>query len=49
MKAPLEGGQARQGLLFFLVPEEVARTAGLTMVVSKIGNDSHERVELTLN
>jgi hypothetical protein len=35
---PLAGGQSRQGLLFFLVPGEAAREAGLTMVIGKLSS-----------
>lgn len=35
---PLAGGQSRQGLVFFLVPGEAAREAGLTMVIGKLNS-----------
>lgn len=49
LRTPLEAGQSRQGFLFFLVPGEAARGTGLIMVVSKIGPESKNPVELTLN
>lgn len=49
LKTLLDPGQSRQGLLFFLVPDGVARATGFTLVVSRISPDSHNPVELKLN
>lgn len=49
VKTPLEPGQSRQGLLFFLAPGNAAREAGLTLVVSRLGSESRTPVELKLN
>lgn len=49
LKTPLESGQPRQGLMFFLVPSEAAQGAGLTLVVSRLGDETHTPVELKLN
>jgi hypothetical protein len=49
LKTPLAPGQSRQGLMFFLVPGEAAHGAGLTLVVSRLGAESHPPVELKLN
>ena len=47
---PLAGGQSRQGLLFFLVPGEAAREAGLTMTIDKLNSkQSGAGVSLKLN
>lgn len=51
-KTPLAAGQSRQGLLFFLMPNEVARSAGLTLLIDKLGSKqsaSRAPVELKLN
>ena len=48
LKTPLAPGQSRQGLIFFLVPSEAARGAGLTLVVTRLGAESHTPVELKL-
>jgi hypothetical protein len=50
LKTPLNGNQSRQGLVFVMMPEEVARQTGLTMVISKLmKNDSKQDIELHLN
>lgn len=49
LKTSLEPGQSRHGLLFFLVPGEAARVAGLTLLVSGLGGKSNTPVELKLN
>lgn len=49
---PLAGAQARQGLLFFLVPAETARQTGLTLVIGKLNSkqsDGRANVALKLN
>lgn len=51
-KTPLAAGQARQGLLFFLMPSEGARGHGLVLVVSRLGSKqsgNQTAVELKLN
>lgn len=49
VKTPLEPGQSRQGLMFFLAPGDAAREVGLTLVVSRLGSQSRAPVELKLN
>lgn len=49
LRTPIGPGQSRQGLLFFLVPNEAAHATGLTMVVTRITPDSHDLLELRLN
>lgn len=49
LKTPLESGQSRQGLMFFLVPSEAAHGAGLTLVVSRLSAANHATLELKLN
>jgi hypothetical protein len=49
LKTPVGPGQSRQGLLFFLVPNEAARATGLRMVVSRITPASNTPAELRLN
>jgi hypothetical protein len=49
---PLAGAQSRQGLVFFLVPAEAARQAGLTLVIGKLNSkqpDGRAGVSLKLN
>jgi hypothetical protein len=48
-KTPLANGQSRQGVLFFLVPNETSRQAGLMLVVSKLDPRQSGAVELKLN
>jgi hypothetical protein len=48
---PLGPGESREGMLFFLVPGEVARGAGLNLVVSRLDrrqSDDDEALELKL-
>jgi hypothetical protein len=51
IKTPLNGNQSRQGLVFVMMPEDVARQAGLKMVVSKLGKNlsKKQNIELRLN
>jgi len=51
VKTPLNGNQSRQGLVFVMMPEDVARQAGLKLVVSRLGkNQSKQRdTQLHLN
>jgi hypothetical protein len=52
MTRPLAAGESRQGLVFFAVPAEVARQAGLTLVARRLGKkDSRgdQAFELKLN
>jgi hypothetical protein len=49
LKTPLEPGQSRNGLIFFLAPGGAARGAGLTLVVSRLGSESRVPVELKLD
>lgn len=49
VKSPLEAGQSRRGLVFFSMPGEASRGAGLALVVSKLSAQSASRVELKLN
>jgi hypothetical protein len=46
--SPLAGGTSRDGLLFFLMPDESAGRAGLTLVLSRLGKASVS-AELRLN
>ena len=51
-RTPLAGGQSRQGLVFFSMPSEAARGAGLTLVVSRLqsaASSSRGKLELKLN
>ena len=51
-KTPLAPGASRQGLLFFLMPGEMARGAGLTLSISRLGpkqSASPAPVELKLD
>lgn len=52
VKTPLAAGEARQGLLYFLLRREAARKAGLTLVISRLrssGEKGGGPVELKLN
>ena len=50
LRTPLNGNQSRQGLVFVMMPEDVARQTGLTMVISKLGkNQSKQAIELRLD
>lgn len=46
--APLAGAKSREGLQFFLMPSETSASAGLTLVVSGVGQQSAS-AELRLN
>lgn len=46
--SPLAGAKSREGLRFFLMPSEAAAGAGLTLVISRIGQQS-AGAELRLN
>lgn len=49
---PLGGAQSRQGLVFFLVPAEAARQAGLSLVIGRLNSkqsDGRAAVALKLN
>src|SRR5215510_10490197 len=46
--SPLAGAKSREGLRFFLMPSEAAAGAGLTLVVSRVGQQSAS-AELRLN
>ena len=51
LKTPLEGNKSRQGLVFVMMPEEVARQTGLRMIISKLGKNQSKQgdIELRLN
>jgi hypothetical protein len=51
IKTPLNGNQSRQGLVFVMMPEDVARQTGLKMVVSRLGKTlpKKQNIELRLN
>jgi hypothetical protein len=51
IKSPLNGNQSRQGLVFVMMPEDVARQTGLKMVVSKLAKNvsRKQNIELQLN
>jgi hypothetical protein len=52
LRTPLAASQSRQGLMYFFVPAEAARQAGLTLVVGRLSSkksDSPEGIELKLN
>jgi hypothetical protein len=49
VKTPLEPGQSRHGLMFFLAPGDAARRAGLTLVINRLGSENRVPVELKLN
>lgn len=49
LKTPLEPGQSRHGLMFFLAPGGAAQGGGLTFVVRRLGSDTNTPVELKLN
>ncbi|MEK6325824.1 MAG: hypothetical protein AABN33_29655 [Acidobacteriota bacterium] len=51
-KTALAAAESRQGFLFFLMPSEVARGAGLVLLVSRLGSKqsvNQTAVELKLN
>jgi hypothetical protein len=45
---PLAPGESREGLVFFLVPVEVAQGTGITLVVSRLESKNGPSVELKL-
>src|SRR5262245_35735031 len=50
LRTPLDGNQSRQGLVFVMMPEDVARQTGLRMAISRLGkNQSKQAIELRLN
>jgi hypothetical protein len=49
LTTPLAAAQSRQGLVFFLVPVEAARGAGLTLDIRRLKSKSDQAVSLTLN
>jgi hypothetical protein len=51
VETPLAGTQSRRGLVFFLVPAEAARGAGLTLVIEKLKSSTSDgrAVSLKLN
>jgi hypothetical protein len=50
LTTPLNGNDSRHGLVFVMMPEEIARQTGLTMVISRLGNNrSKPNIELRLN
>jgi hypothetical protein len=49
LKTPLEAGQSRQGMLFFIATPDAARGTGLVMAVRRIGPDKNSQMELKLN
>lgn len=51
-KLPLAAGESRQGVLFFLMPAELVRAAGLTLSISRLRSGksaSRAPIELKLN
>jgi hypothetical protein len=46
---PLGAGKSREGVLFFLIPNETSSKAGLMLVVSKLDSRQSGAVELNLN
>lgn len=51
LETPLAAAQSRQGLMFFLIPTEAARGAGMTLVIGKLksGTSDGRAVSLKLN
>lgn len=49
LKNPLNGNQSRQGLIFVMMPEDVARQTGLKMVVSKLGKNQSKQGDIQLH
>ena len=49
LTTPLAAAQSRQGLVFFLVPVEAARGAGLTLDIRRLKSKSDQAVSLKLN
>ena len=52
LREPLAAGASRQGMIFFKVPDDVARTIGLTLVARNLNRKlpkSESQVEIKLN
>ena len=52
LREPLEPGASRQGMIFFQVPDEAARTNGLTLVARDLNRKlpkSESQIEIRLN
>ena len=51
LSAPLAGGESRQGLMFFNMPDDIARRPGLRLAASRLDPDKKksDAVELKLN
>ena len=52
LQSPLAPGERRQGMIFFQVPDEVARAAGLTLVAERLDRKrqkSDSQIEIKLN
>ena len=49
LRTPLGGTESRQGLMFFLVPVDVARQAGVTLDIRRLKSNSDQAVSLKLN
>ena len=52
LRTPLPASQSRQGLVYFFVPDDVARQTGLTLVVQKLNSKQSADgagIELKLN
>jgi hypothetical protein len=50
--APLAAGESREGIVFFILPEDVARAAGLSLTVHRLTSDGKKPdagLELKLN
>src|SRR5262245_47928707 len=49
LRTPLSSNQSRQGLVFVMMPEDVARQTGLKLVVSRLANNQSKRGEIELH
>lgn len=49
VKTPLDAGQSRHGLMFFLVPSDIARQSGLTLEIGRLGFENKTPIVLKLN
>jgi hypothetical protein len=52
LQTPLPASQSRQGLVYFFVPDQIARQSGLTLVVEKLNSKQtagQAGIELKLN
>ena len=52
LREPLAAGASRQGMIFFQVPDDVARTVGLTLVARNLNRKlpkSESQIEIKLN